>query len=69
MLIFPLLFVIVLPIVGWVAYFISAKTYKGLLKNNSKYARAIQVITFLASFGALMMLMLFLIVSNVSLER
>lgn len=65
----PILFLIALPIIGWVSYYISASVYGSLKKNDNRYARAIQVFTGLIIFVALMALITWFIVSSISLGR
>jgi SNF family Na+-dependent transporter len=69
MLIIPILFIIALVITGWVAYYTATSVYRSLKKNDSPYARVIQVFTGLIMFVALMALAGYFILSGVSLER
>jgi len=56
-------------IIGFISYFISAKAYSSLQRNQNAYARAIQVLIFLVSFSLLTLLALYIILSNIHLER
>jgi hypothetical protein len=62
---FQFVLIIALPIIGWLSYYISASLYKSL----NKYARLIQVFTALLIFAALMALIVFFIISSITLER
>ena len=66
---FQFVLIIALPIIGWLSYYISASLYKSLKKNDNKYARLIQVLTALLIFAALMGLIVFFIISSITLER
>lgn len=68
MLLVPIL-LIALPVILWVAYIVSAKTYRGLVKNNSKFPRAIQAIVFLVCAAALFGMIGYFLLNNVSMER
>jgi hypothetical protein len=64
-----LIALLILGIIGTVSYFVSAKVYSSLHRKEYEYARAVQVVIFLACFAMLGLLTIYLIVSNIRLER
>jgi phosphate starvation-inducible membrane PsiE len=64
-----LIALLILGVIGIVSYFVSAKAYAGLQRNKNEYARVIQVVIFLVCFALLGFLTIYLIVSNIHLER
>jgi len=64
----PILIIAVI-IAGWLSYFISSKVYAGLKRNESKYARLIQVIVGLVIFGLLIIGVAAIIISQIHFTR
>ncbi|MGC4104313.1 hypothetical protein [Ferruginibacter sp.] len=67
MIFLPFLF-IGIPIMVWLAYFISNSVYKSI-KETNKYAKLICVLLALGIFAVLMLLAFYFIVENIRLER
>lgn len=63
---FPL---IILLIIIWVSYYTSGSVYRSLVKKENKNARAFQVLTFLLMFTALIALIFFFVITNLTFQR
>lgn len=66
---FILIGLFALFIIGWLSYYTAASVYKSLHKNGNKYARLIQLVVGTGMFTALLLLIIFFILSNIHMER
>jgi SNF family Na+-dependent transporter len=58
-----------LAVAGWVSYYTSASVYRSLDKNDNRYARVFQVLTFAVIFVGLVGAGLFLLLNNLAFQR
>lgn len=56
-------------ILAWVSYYTSKSVYRSLVKNDNKYARLFQVLSFLGMFAALSAMLLYFVATNLTFER
>lgn len=63
------IFFLVLFLIGLASYFISTKVYRRMVSNKNSWAWVMRVLTFVASFLVIFIVVVYLYLSNVRLER
>ena len=63
------LFLVILFLIGLAAHFLSTQLYRRLVKTGNTYPKTIRIITFVASFLVIFVVVAYLFLINLKFER